>query len=105
MNADLTDLEAEQAYINRAYECLARMRKRTEALDPNVSDDPLAMKFEKARRLFLLADNGRALCFGRIDEATGEVWYIGRRHVEDDAGDPVVVEWRTPVAVPYYRAS
>lgn len=30
---------------------------------------------------------------------------MGRRHVEDAAGDPVVVEWRAPVALPYYRAS
>ncbi|MGH9064819.1 MAG: HelD family protein, partial [Acidimicrobiales bacterium] len=48
------------------------------------------------------------LCFGRIDTArpggAAETWYIGRRHVEDGAGDPVVVEWRAPVAVPFYRA-
>jgi DNA helicase IV len=57
------------------------------------------------RRVFLLADNGRALCFGRIDEVGGPAWYIGRRHVEDDLAEPVVVEWRAPVAAPYYQAT
>ena len=38
--------------------------------------------------------------FGRIDE-----WYIGRRHIEDERHDPVVVDWRAPIAAPYYRAT
>jgi len=45
------------------------------------------------------------LCFGRIDEETGERWYVGRRHVEDGRGAPVVVDWRAGVAVPFYRAT
>ena len=32
-------------------------------------------------------------------------WHIGRRHVEDGNGEPVVVDWRAPVAVPFYRAT
>ena len=48
--------------------------------------------------------------FGRIDTGDGpagspEHWYIGRRHIEDDAHDPVVVDWRAPVAAPFYRAT
>lgn len=31
------------------------------------------------------------LCFGRIDEESGEQWYVGRRHIEDADGTPVVV--------------
>ena len=46
---------------------------------------------------------GRSL-FGRIDEEGGDRWYIGRRHVETEAGDEVVIEWRTPIAEPFYRA-
>ena len=30
---------------------------------------------------------------------------MGRRHVEDDRGDPVVVDWRAEVAVLFYRAT
>src|SRR5204863_4858632 len=35
----------------------------------------------------------------------GETWYVGRRHVEDDSGDPVVVDWRAQVSTPFYRAT
>ena len=58
-----------------------------------------------SRRVSLLADSPRPLLFGRIDEEDGSTWHIGRRHVEDERADPVVVDWRAPVAVPFYRAS
>lgn len=32
-------------------------------------------------------------------------FYIGRRHVHDAAGDPMVVDWRAPISQPFYRAS
>ena len=51
------------------------------------------------------ADSPRPLLFGRIDEEGGRKWHIGRRHVEDERSDPVVIDWRAPVAVPFYRAS
>jgi DNA helicase IV len=34
-----------------------------------------------------------------------QVWYIGRRHIEDSEHDPVVVDWRAPIAAPFYRAT
>src|SRR5580704_8341021 len=57
-----------------------------------------------SRRVSLLADSPRPLLFGRIDEEAGPSWHIGRRHVEDQRGDPVVVDWRAPVSVPFYQA-
>src|SRR4051812_5106158 len=53
--------------------------------------------------------------FGRIDRdperlgspasAGVEVFHIGRRHVRDDEGDPVVIDWRAPIARAFYRAT
>jgi DNA helicase IV len=63
------------------------------------------MEMAIARRLASMNIGQRPLVFGRIDEQAGDRWYVGRRHVEDDNADPVVVEWRAPVALPYYRAS
>ncbi len=37
-------------------------------------------------------------------EAGGK-FYIGRRHVHDAVGDPMVIDWRAPVSQPFYRAS
>jgi DNA helicase IV len=45
------------------------------------------------------------LCFGRTDATDATTWYIGRRHVEDEMGEPIVIEWRAPVALPFYRAT
>jgi DNA helicase IV len=56
------------------------------------------------RRVRLLEDSPRPLLFGRIDEADGTSWHIGRRHVEDVRSDPVVVDWRAPISMPFYRA-
>ncbi len=35
----------------------------------------------------------------------GERFHIGRRHVHDGEGHPVVIDWRAPVSRPFYRAS
>ena len=37
---------------------------------------------------------------GPIDTDDGERHHIGRRHVEDERGEPVVVDWRAPVPRP-----
>lgn len=98
-------LPEEQARIDLAYAELARMRARAEQLLESVDGLDPDLQWNLLRRVRALRDDPRALCFGRLDTGAGETWYVGRRHVEDAEGDPVVVEWRTPVAVPYYRAS
>ena len=57
-----------------------------------------------------LRSPGAGEFFGRIDEPRAgrraiEQWYIGRRHIEDDEHDPVVVDWRAPISAPFYRAT
>ena len=105
--ADSDSLQREQRYVDHAYACLDAMRKKTESLEliagNEVSEQDI--KLLMARRLASMNLGQRPLVFGRIDEDSGEQWYIGRRHVEDANADPVVVEWRAPVALPYYRAS
>ena len=61
-----------------------------------------------AEALADLRSPGAGDFFGRIDTVDGggpERWYIGRRHIEDDDHDPVVVDWRAPIAAPFYRAT
>jgi DNA helicase IV len=106
------DLEREQAYIVSAYEALAAMQGRTaivleaaldDARQGDTNADAAAMHL--GRRLSQLDVGGLALCFGRIDEEAEETFYVGRRHVETPRGDPIVVDWRAPVSVPFYRAT
>ncbi|MFE2289109.1 HelD family protein [Streptomyces sp. NPDC059443] len=68
-------------------------------------------------RIKALADLSHTpLFFGRLnylhapgaelaEGAEGEQFYIGRRHVHDADGDPMVIDWRAPVSQPFYRAS
>src|SRR4051794_41560084 len=42
--------------------------------------------------------------FGRTDTGA-ETFHIGRRHVRDPAGDPVVIDWRAPLSRALYHAS
>ncbi|WP_212914857.1 UvrD-helicase domain-containing protein [Streptomyces sp. TS71-3] len=50
------------------------------------------------------ADRGRPADQAvNADEATA--LYIGRRHVHDADGDPMVIDWRAPVSQPFYQAS
>ena len=86
------------------------MREHTLSLGADAGD---AIAGEAlARTLWLRAralqdDPRTTLFFGRID-TTGPVGedrlYIGRRHVTDASGDPVVVDWRAAVSTPFYRA-
>ncbi|WAZ27121.1 AAA family ATPase [Streptomyces cinnabarinus] len=97
------------------------MREDVEALDIKdvtanwVNAEVLAHQIDE--RIKALADlSDTPLFFGRLDYlhapgaersegAEGERFYIGRRHVHDAVGDPMVIDWRAPVSQPFYRAS
>ena len=107
------DLEREQAYLDHARAELARMRTSAEQLDASRASDAISgevLSRVLARRIASLQDDPRTtLFFGRIDleppEGPAEQFHIGRRHVSDEAGDPVVVDWRAPISTAFYRAS
>lgn len=105
-------LAAEQAHLDRARDQLRRMREAADALDAARASDPLnaaLLSHVLARRVASLRDDPHTtLFFGRIDVSTEvgeETFHIGRRHVSDGEGDPVVVDWRAPVSTAFYRAS
>jgi len=81
------------------------MRDRAETLLASMKGVDPDLEWALLRRVRSLRDNPRALCFGRLDASNGDTWYVGRRHVEDEDAEPLIVEWRAPVALPYYRAS
>jgi len=101
------ELATEQAYLDRARTELARMRERTAALTvqagDRISDEVLAGALA-ARVRSLTDDPASTLFFGRTDHLGGERWYVGRRHVADAAGDPVVLDWRAEISRAFYRA-
>ena len=57
------------------------------------------------RRLADLDIGESPLVFGRLDMEDRSRWYVGRLAVEDEEHTPLVVDWRAPVAEPFYRAT
>jgi DNA helicase IV len=110
--ADDPVLTAERAYLGQAREYLRLMREDVLSLRA-LGGDPVSEEYLKAdlyRRARALSDlPGTPLFFGRLDYATGEFagerFHVGRRHVHDPEGHPVVVDWRAPVSRAFYRAS
>ena len=124
MTARHPDLPEEQAFIDHAYECLESSRQAAWRLrDLNEADlgGTFQARFERnafdealVKRLTDLDLGDSALVFGRIDrvdesgddDGTGvESFRIGRLAVADDQSEPVVIDWRAPVAEPFYRAT
>ncbi len=108
------ELRAERDMLEHARRCLATMRRRAESLTSSsggdwVSEEVLHWRIQQ--RIASLADDGSSgLFFGRIDyDSSAELpdarFYLGRRHVVDDLGDPVVIDWRARLAHPFYRAT
>ncbi|MFF9865353.1 HelD family protein [Streptomyces sp. NPDC013953] len=90
------------------------MREDVEALD--IRDvtanwvNAAVLEAQIEQRIKALADLSHTpLFFGRLDylhtTQEGQRFYIGRRHVHDGDGDPMVIDWRAPVSQPFYRAS
>jgi DNA helicase IV len=106
-------LDTERRHLQHARRCLEAMRESVRVLSPQ-GGDPVSTEYLRAElfRRFqaLLDDPSTPLFFGRIDrgetaEHGAERFYIGRRHVRDAGGDPVVVDWRADVSRAFYRAS
>ncbi|GAA1041426.1 AAA family ATPase [Virgisporangium ochraceum] len=114
------EISREAGYLDRAREALRRMRADVVGTETpeHVSSDSDEVWFNtmyrlaRARRREELTDLPEVpLFFGRLDYEPGTVAesddriYIGRRHVRDEAGTPLVVDWRAPVSTPFYRAT
>ncbi|GGT25067.1 HelD family protein [Streptomyces chromofuscus] len=114
-------LARERSHLAASRAALRAMREDVESLD--ISDvtanwvNAQILERQIGERIKALADlSDTPLFFGRLDYlhapgaeraegAEGENFYIGRRHVHDADGDPMVIDWRAPVSQPFYRAS
>ncbi len=120
MSEQHPDLPDEQAHIDHAYDCLERSRKeawKLRDLSEPGRGGTLQARYERdvfdealIKRLIDLDLGDDALVFGRIDRRAEslngiETFHIGRLAVANEHHEPVVVDWRAPVAEPFYRAT
>ena len=102
------ELQQEQAYVDRAYTHLERMRAVVARAGDNADGEvaQAALDAWAARRLQTFEDAERGLCFGRLDfESVEHPLYVGRRWVHDEEQRQVVVNWQAPAARPFYTAT
>ncbi|WP_412077235.1 HelD family protein [Streptomyces xanthophaeus] len=118
---DPDPLARERAHLAASRSALRAMREDVESLD--IRDvtanwvNAIVLQAQIDDRIKALADlTHTPLFFGRLnylhapgadlaEGGEGEQFYIGRRHVHDAGGDPMVIDWRAPVSQPFYRAS
>jgi DNA helicase IV len=104
------EVPIEQGYLDHAYTQARRMRDRAAELAER--DDLSAGEVDAAILRAHFSDRAKsltralsaALCFGRIDDPESR-YYIGHTHIEDEARDTVVIDWRARAAIPFYRAT
>ncbi|GGU19795.1 HelD family protein [Streptomyces daghestanicus] len=114
-------LSRERAHLAASRAALRAMREDVQSLD--ISDvtanwvNAAVLEKQIEDRVKALADlSDTPLFFGRLDflhapgaeraeGAEGERFYVGRRHVHDADGDPMVIDWRAPVSQAFYQAT
>ena len=110
------ELAAEQAYVDAAYDRIDAMRETArhvrEAYGEVQRGGTHQARLERdiayevtARRLASLEIGDNPLAFGRLDREDGLVLYVGRLGVDDAHHEPLVIDWRAPIAEPFYRAT
>ena len=122
------ELAAEQEYVDAAYARLDSMRDAARRVAEGFADlgagGTHQARLERdvaedvTRRRLAALDIGEApLCFGRVDlvangssasngdQGGDPTYYVGRLSVTDEEQVPLVVDWRAPVAEPFYRAT
>ncbi|MFJ6619506.1 HelD family protein [Kitasatospora sp. NPDC091335] len=110
-------LRSEQAHLSGLYARLDTVRERARRTADAAHDGAAAggthqsrlerevRAREAARHAARLDAVEHGLCFGRLDARDGTVHYIGRAGLTDEAHEPLLLDWRTPAARPFYTAT
>ena len=117
--AEDPELDAERAFLAKSRAALARMHEEVLSVETLLlggednderftNESYVRARWLRAQSLVDMPDV--PLFFGRIDYETGTVdetdrLYVGRRHVHDERGTPLVIDWRATLASPFYRAT
>jgi DNA helicase IV len=115
------EIAQEQTFLNHALEALDNMRREARSLRDSAAVANMrgagdlverdVVMGTALQRLEQLAIGDQPLFFGRIDyyatdgRSDADTYHIGRLAVSDSERNPLVVDWRAPVAEAFYRAT
>src|SRR5690606_38964807 len=110
------ELAHEQVYVTMLYEHLdarrAAVTRRLTDVHRGPTDETHQAAYERDSYRGIYADETaridaveHGLCFGRLNFDDDTRLYIGRIGLHDDDYEPILVDWRAPAAVPFYRAT
>ncbi|MGP4025794.1 HelD family protein [Actinomadura sp. 3N407] len=128
---DDPEIKRERAHLAEALAALRRMHRDVVTTETQVTAatedndnfaERLFLRQARERRALALVDLPDVpLFFGRLTfepgaiqaadphhrggAASGDRLYLGRRHVHDGAGRPMVIDWRAPISSAFYRAT
>ncbi len=116
------EFEAEASFIKAAYARLEDSKNQAKAMMDEVMDIGRGGTYQARterdvivrsalQRMEQLEIGDQALCFGRVDfnadsdQFAGLSFHLGRVAVTAYDSEPMIVDWRAPVAEPFYRAT
>jgi len=116
------EIAEEQAFLDLALAALDQMRQGARSLRDSAAVANMrgagdlverdVVMGTALHRLDQLAIGDQPLFFGRIDyqgngngKGAGDTYHVGRLAVSDEALNPLVIDWRAPVAEAFYRAT
>ncbi|HEU4947068.1 MAG TPA: DNA/RNA helicase domain-containing protein [Kribbella sp.] len=110
------EIAEEQGHVTMLYDRLDVLRERAAADLRRVHGEETtgtnqaltereSMSVLFSRRHAQFSSVERGLCFGRVDNVDESRFHIGRIGLFDDDYEPLLVDWRAPVAQVFYRAT
>lgn len=110
------EIAAEQAHVTTLYDRLDHLRRQAEeqlagTIRAATSDTDQGVRERQhfaerlAQRAAGLTAAERGLVIGRLDTDAGDRFYLGRIGLADDDAEPMLIDWRAPVAAAFYRAT
>ncbi|WP_132209301.1 HelD family protein [Kribbella steppae] len=110
------EIAAEQGDVTTMYDRLDVLRERARGELARVQQEETTETEQSyteresftdlfSGRFAQLSSVERGLCFGRIDTGDDERFHVGRIGLFDEDYDPLLIDWRTPVAQVFYWAT
>ncbi|MEH0985715.1 HelD family protein [Micromonospora sp. CPCC 205556] len=107
MGSNSPEIASEQTFFDAAARHRVRRRDGLAEVIAAAAHPGAALHLkryaEKAGEI--LGDNDEAVAFGRTDDESDDVLYIGRHVVLNDRSEVLIANWQAPAAAPYFEAT